>query len=115
MVKDISRLYKYNQPKQSTPKFKISVLSSSADHALSARNSTGTSILYQLNNNDITTNKNKSNTSSTDDIQSCVTPQKQNYSVQATSTTTCLTPLNATPSIAPIDQQTTNKLIPAGK
>ena len=89
MVKDIGRLYKYNQPKQSTPTLKKPVLSSSADHASSASNSTGTSILSQLDNKDITTDQNKNNTSNTDDIHSCVTRQN-NYSVQAKSTTTRL-------------------------
>ena len=48
------------------------------------------------------THKNKN------DIHSCVTPRKQNYSVQATSTTTCLTPLNATLPIAPVELQQKN-------
>ena len=75
MIKDIGCLYKYNWPKQSTPKFKKPVLSSSSDHASSASNSTGTSISSQLDNKDITTNQNKSNTSNTDDIHSFVTQQ----------------------------------------
>ena len=59
------------------------------------------------NNKDITTNQNKNNTSNTDDIQSCITPQKYNYRVQATSTPTSLTPLNTTQPIAPVELQKT--------
>ena len=114
VVKDIGCLYKYNRPKQSTPTFKKPVLSSSADHSSSASNSTGTSISSQLDNKDITTNQNKNNTSNTDDIHSCVTP-KNNYSVQATSTTTCLTPSNTTLSIAPVELHRTKQLPLAGK
>ena len=88
MVKDIGRLYKYNQPKQFTPKSKKHVFSYLADHASSASNSTGTSISSKLDNKGITTNQNNNSTSNKDDIHSCVTPQKQNYSVHATSTTT---------------------------
>ena len=73
MIKDIVRLYKYNLPKQSTPTFKKPVLLSSATHASSASNLTGTSILSQLDNKDITKNQNRNNTSNTDDIHSCVT------------------------------------------
>ena len=62
-----------------------------------------TIISYQLENKDSTAIKNKSDISNIDDIQSCVTPRKQNYSVQATSTTTCLTPLIATLPLAPIE------------
>ena len=57
MVNDIARLYKYNQPEQSTPTFNKYVLSYSAAHASSASNSTGTSISSQLYIIDITTNK----------------------------------------------------------
>ena len=56
MFKDSGRLYKYNRPKQSTPTFNKPILSSSADHAPSASNSTGTSILSQLDNKYITIN-----------------------------------------------------------
>ena len=77
MVKDIGRLYIYNRPKQYTPTFKKPVLSSSAAHASSENNLIGTSISSQLDHKDITKNQNKNNTSNTDDIHSCVTPQKQ--------------------------------------
>ena len=110
IVKDIGCLCKYIQPKQYTPTFKKPVMSSSADHTSSASNSTGTSILSQVDNKDITTNQKNNNTSNIDDIHSCVTPQKQNYSVQTTSTTTCLTPLNTTLPIAPVELHKTKQL-----
>ena len=81
MVKDIGHIYKYNWPKQFTPTFKKPVSSSSAAHASSASNSTGTSISSQLGNKDINTNKKNNNTSNKDDIHSGVKPRNQNYSV----------------------------------
>ena len=92
-VKEIGRSYKYNRSKISTQTLKKIDLSSSAAHTSPASNLTRTYISYQLDNKDITTNQNKNNTSNIDDIHSYVTPRKQNYSVQATSTTTHLTPL----------------------
>ena len=115
MVKDNGHIYKYNRPKQSTAIFKKHVLSSSASHASSTSNSIGTSISPQLDNKDITKNQNKNNTSNIYDIQSCVSPRKQNYSVQATSTTTCLAPLNTTITIAPVELHKTKQLPPSGK
>ena len=44
-----------------------------------------------------------------------MTPRKQSYSVQAASTTTHLTPFNATLPIASIKLHTTTELPPAGK
>ena len=61
------------------------------------------------------TNQNKNNISNIDDIQSCVTSRKQNYSVHATSTTTNLKSLNATIPIASIKLHTTTESTPAGK
>ena len=110
MGKEIGRLYKNNQSKLSTPTLTKPGLSSSAAHISSASNLTRTSISSQLDNKDITTNQNKNNTSNTDDIHSCVTPQKQNYSVQATSTTTNFTPLNATLYLKSVKLHTTTKL-----
>ena len=55
------------------------------------------------------------NLSNTDDIHSCVTPQKQNYSVQATSTHTDLTPFNGTLTIPSAKLHTTTKLTPDDK
>ena len=106
---------KYNRLKLSTPTLKKHCLSYSADHTSSASNSTRKSISSQLDNKKINTNKKKNNASNTYDIHSCVTPRKKNYSVQATSTTTSLTPLNATLPIAPVELHTTKKLLPAGK
>ena len=77
MGKEIGRYFKYNQSKIFTPTLKKPVLSSSATHTLSPINSRRTSISSQLDNKKITTNKNKNNTSNTDDIHSYVTPQKQ--------------------------------------
>ena len=96
MGKEIGRSYKYNQSKISTPKLKKPVLSSSAAHTSFASNLTGTSISSKLYNKEDFTNQNKNNTSDTYEIHSCVTPQKQNYSVQAISTPPLLTPLNTT-------------------
>ena len=67
--------------KISTPTLKNPVLLFSASHTSSASNLTRTYISSQLDNKEITTNQNKNNTSNTDDIHSCVTPQKKNYSV----------------------------------
>ena len=106
---------KYNRLKQSTPTFKKPVLSYSAAHSSSANNPKETSISYQLDNKDITTNQNKNHTPNIDDIQSCVTPQKQNYSVQAIYETTCFIPLNTTLPIAPVEIHKTKQLPPAGK
>ena len=97
------------------PTLKKPVLSSSAARVQSASNLTGSSISSQLDNKGITTNQNRNNTSKTYDIHSCVTPRKQNYSFQVISTTTRLTPLNATLPIAPVELHTTQKLPPVGK
>ena len=115
MGKYIGRLYKNNRPKLSPPTPKKPVLSSSAAHASSECNSAQTSISSKLDNKDITTNRNRNNTSNTDDIHLCVTPRKTNYSVQATSTTTSLTPLNPTLTISPLELHTTTKNTPVGK
>ena len=48
-------------------------------------------------------------------MHSCVTPQKQNYSVQATYTPTRLTPLSTKLPIAPVELHKTKQLTPAGK
>ena len=115
MGKEIGRSFKNNRSKILTSTLKKTVLLYSAAHKSSASNSTGTSISSQLDNKDITTNKNNNNISNTDDIQSCVTPQKQNYSVQATYTTTNSTPLNATLYLTSIKLHTTTTLPLTGK
>ena len=115
MGKEIGRFFKYNRLKPSTPTLKKPVLLSSAAHTSSASNSTGTSISSTLDNKDINTNQNKNITSNTDDIHSCVTPKKQNYSVQATSTTTGLKIFNATLYITSVKLHTTTTLPRTGK
>ena len=65
-----------NRLKLSTPTLNKPVLSFSDYHTSSASNLTRTSISSILDNKDITTNKNKNNTSNTDEFHSCVTPQK---------------------------------------
>ena len=71
--------------------------------------------MSRLDNKHITTNQNKNNISNTYDIHSCVTPQKTNYSVQATSTPNHLTPLYATLTIPSVKLHTRTKLPPASK
>ena len=115
MGKEIGSSFKYNRSKISTPTLKKTVLSSSTAHTSSASNLTQTFISSHLDNEDSTAIQNKKDTSNTDDIHSCVTPQKQNYSVQATSTTTCLTPLITTLPLAPIELTKTTELPPVGK
>ena len=114
MGKEIGRFYKHNRSKLFTPTLKKYVLSSSDSHTSSASYSTQTSISYRLDNKHITTNQNKNNTSNTDGVQSCVTPQK-NYSVQAKLTPTHLTPFNYTLPITSVKLHTTTKLTPSGK
>ena len=115
MGKESGIFYKNNWSKLSTPTLKKPILSSSASHTSSASNSKRTYISSQHDNKDITTNKNKDNTSSTDENHSCVTPREKNYSVRATSTTTHLTPLNATLHLVSVKLHTTTKLPPTGK
>ena len=115
MGKDIGRFYKNNRPKLSPPTLKKHVLSYSASHTSYASNSARTSIPYRLDSNHIIINYNKNNTSNKDEIQSCVTPRKKNYSVQATSKTAHLYPLNDTLHIASVKLHTTTKLPPTGK
>ena len=101
--------------KKSTPTLKQPVLSSPAAHASSASNLTQTFISSQLDNRDSTAIQNKKKNSNIDDIHSCVTPRKQNYSVQATSTPPRLKLLNTTLPIAPVELHTPNKLPLVGK
>ena len=71
--------------------------------------------IISLENRDITAIQNTSDISNKNDIQSCVTPQKQNYSVQATYTTTYLTPLIPTLTLPPVELTTTTELARVGK
>ena len=62
-----------------------------------------TIISSQLDNKDSTSIQNTSEILNTDDIHSCVTPRKQNISVQATSTPPSLTPLITNLLLAPVE------------
>ena len=115
MGKEIGRSFKYNRSKISTPTLKKPVLSSSANHTSYTTNLTRTIISYQLENKYSTSNKNTVNISNTDDIHSCVTPQKQNISVQATYTPPHLTPLITTLPLPPVELPKTTQLSPVGK
>ena len=75
---------------------------------------TQTSISSKLDNKYSTANQNKNKASNTDEIHSCVTPQK-NYSVQATYITHRFTPLKTTLPIVPVELQKTKQLPLAGK
>ena len=70
---------------------------------------------HQLQHKDSTSNQNKVNISNTDDIHSCVTPRKQNISVQATSTPPRLTPLITILPLLPVELPKTTHLPPLGK
>ena len=115
MGKEIGRFYKHDWMKLSIPTLKKPVLSSSYSRTSSASNSTQTSISSRNDNIHITTIWNKNIILNTDDIQSFVTPQKQNYIVQATSPPTHLASLDVTLSIPSVKFNTTVKLPPAGK
>ena len=91
MGKDIVSSYKYNRSKISSPTLEKPVLSSSTNHTSYTTNSDPIIMSHQLQQKDSTSIQNTENISNTDDIHSCVTPQKQNISVQATSTPPCLT------------------------
>ena len=115
MGKEIGRYFIYNRSKISTPTLKKSVLSSSANHTSYTTNPTRTIISYQLKNEDSNAIQNTSDISKTDDIHSCVTPQKQNISVHATSTPPNFTPLITTLPLAPVELPKTTELPPVGK
>ena len=85
MGKEIGRSFKYNQSKISNPKLKKPVLSYSDAHTSYTSNLTRTIISSKLEDEDSNEIQNKTDTSNTDDIHSCITSRKQNYSVQATS------------------------------
>ena len=69
----------------------------------------------QVQHKDSTSIQNKVIISNTDDIHSCVTPQKQNISVQATTTPPRLTPLITTLTLLPVELPKTTHLPPLGK
>ena len=101
--------------KISTPTLKKPVLSSSANHTPYTTSLSQTIISSKLENKDSTAIKNTSDISNTDDIHSCVTPKKQNYSVQATSTLPSLAQLITTLPLAPVELTKTTELPPVGK
>ena len=74
-----------------------------------------TIISYQLENEYSTAIQKTSEILNKDDIHSCVTPRKQNFSVQATSTPPRLTPLITTLPLAPVELPKTTELPPVGK
>ena len=115
MGKEIGRSYKYNRSKTSSPTPKKPVLSSSAHHTSYTTNSTPTIMSCQPQHKDSTFIQNMVNISNTYDIHSCVTPQKQNISVQATSTLPCLTPLTTTLPLLPVELPKTTHVPPVGK
>ena len=115
MGKGIGRSFKYNRKKRSSPTFKKPVLSSSANYISFTTNSNPTIMSHQIQHKDSTFIQNTVNISNTDDIHSCVTPRKQNTSVQATSTPPCLTPLITTFPLLPVELPKTKHLPPLGK
>ena len=115
MGKDIGHSYKYNQSKISTPTLKKPVLSSSSNHTSYTTSLSQTSISSQLKNKDSNAIQNTSEISNTDEIHSCVTPQKQNYSVHATSTLPILTLFITTLPLAPVELTQTTALPQFGK
>ena len=101
--------------KISTPTLKKPVLSSSSNYTSHTTSLSQTIISSQLENKDSTAIRNTSYISNTDHSHSCVTPRKQNISVQATSTPPCLTPLITTLPLAHIELTKTAELPPFGK
>ena len=114
MGKEIGRFSKLII-KNLTSTIKKTVLLSLAAHTSYGSTSKQTYISSELDNKDIFPNKNKNNTRNTEDIHSCVTPRKQNYSVHATSKITHLTLLNSILHIASVKLYTTTKLPLTGK
>ena len=70
---------------------------------------------HQVQYKDSTSIQNTVNIPIADDIHSYVTPQKQNTSVQATSTPLHLTPSNTTLRLLPVELPKTTHLTPLGK
>ena len=77
MGKKIGRSFKYNRSKISTPTLKKPVLSYSAANTSYTNNLTQTIISSQLENEVSNAIQNKTDTSNTDDIHSCVTDRKK--------------------------------------
>ena len=115
MCKEIGWFYKHNRPRTSSRTLKKPVLLSSANHTSYITNSTPTIMSHQLQHKDSTYIKNKVNILNTNDIHSCVTPRKQNISVQATTTPPCLISLITTLPLLPVELPKTTHLPPLGK
>ena len=115
MGKDIFGSYKYNRSKIPTPTLNKPILSSSANHTSYTTSLLQTIISSQLENKDSTAIQNTSDISNKDEIHSCVTPRKQNISVQAISTPPCLTPLITALPLAPVELTKTTELPTVGK
>ena len=115
MGKDIGRSFKYNRLKISTTTLKKPILSYLVDHTLYTGNLTRTSISSQIDNKYSTTILNIVDILNTDDIYSCVTPRKQNISVQATLTPPRLTPLITNLRLAPVELPKITELPPVVK
>ena len=115
MGKEIGRFYKHKRPKTSSPTLKKPILSSSANHIPYTTNSNPSIMSHQLQHKESTSIQNKVNISNTDDIQSCVTPRKQNTSVQDTTTPPRLTPLITNLPLLPVELPKTTHLPPLGK
>ena len=115
MGKDIGFSLKYNQPKISSPILKKLVLLSSANNTSYTNNSTPIFLPHQVQHKESTSIQNKVNISNTYDIHSCVTPRKQNISVQAITTPPCLTPLITTLPLLIVELPKTTLLPPLGK
>ena len=115
MGKEIFRSFKYNRSKISTPKIKNPMLYSFADHTSYTSNLTRNIISYQLENENSTAIQNMTDITNTYDIHSCVTPWKQNISVQAPSTPPQLTPWTTTLPIVPVELPKTMELPPVSK
>ena len=115
MGKEIGCSYKYYRSKISNPTLKKPVLSSSAKHTSYTTNSTPTIMSYKLQHKDSNSIQKTVDISNTDDIHSCVTPRKQNISVQVTSTPPRLTPLITTLPLLPVELPKTAHLPPLGK
>ena len=122
MGKDIGKIYKYSQSQLSTSSLKAPVSSSSDPQTSSAIGLTTTSVpsvrdknqnnyvLYSQN-----TIHNDASITNNDDIQSCETARKQNYSIPKFSTPNHHTQRIATTSSSILNLNTPTILPPVGK
>ena len=115
MGKDIGRSFKYNRPKSSSLTLKKPVLSSTANHTSCTTISNAPITSHSRQHKGSASNQDKVNISNTEDIHSCVTPQKQNISVQATYAPHRLTPLITTLPLLPVKLPKTTHLPPLCK